>query len=241
MNRSTWFLALGTALVLNACSASVTDSARNGFPGKAGGPLVDCDEVLPVFSPDTLVGAGYFFGDIVKMEPILDGVRQNTHQTGVYLSDTYACSDYGLAALRMTFNNVQASWDSGLRELEVLVRAEGLSSLDTSPVIDPKTHDLMWATREGTRAMFPGRGTRLGMPIRGSEGGAYIGAFVNVSKVGSKGEIELHYQDDCQSYRASDFPTESSVLTHVRGLEGASEIDFSQDLSWYVTSICEYP
>lgn len=241
MNRSTWFLALGTALVFPACGASVTDKARDGFPNGPDSSSVLCAEVSDVFPADALNGQGYFFGDIVGMEPILDRVRQNTHQTGVYLSETYACSDYGLAALRMTFTNVQASWDSELRDLEVLVRAEDLARLDTSPVIDPKTHGLMWATREGTRATFPGKGTRVGMPVKGSAGGGYVGRFVNVMEVARDGRATLHYQQDCNDFYPERFPTESAVLAQLRGLEDASEIDFSQDLSWYVTSICEYP
>ena len=232
---------LGAALVLSGCGDSMSNSARNGFPGKTGGPIVDCDTVGWILPEDSFDGRGYFFGDIVSMEPVLDGVRQNTHARDVYLSDTYECSDYGLAALRMTFKNVQASWDSELRELEVLVDSESLSALDTHPVIDPQTHKLVWGTREGSSATFPGKGTRIGIPVRGSQGGVFIGSFLNLLEVHADGNLTLHYVGMCTAYDPEERLTETSVLAHARALEGADVIDFSQDLRWHATSICEYP
>lgn len=232
---------LSTALLLSGCGDSISNSARNGFPGMRGGPLGDCDTVEWIIPKESFEGRGYFFGDIVSMEPVLDGVRQNTHTPDVYLGDTYECSDYGLAALRMTFKNVQASWDHELRDLVVLVDSLSLSFLDTHPVIDPQTHKLLWGTRDGSRATFPGKGTRIGIPVRGSQGGVFIGSFANLLEVHRDGSLTLRYVGECTAYDPDEHLTETSVLARARALEDADVIDFSEDLRWYATSICEYP
>lgn len=237
---TTFFL---TILSLTACGDSISQTARNGFPGTdQGGDIFDCSDIRRTFEGTQAGGSGYFFGEIVSVEPILDGVRLNTSQRNTYLDETtYSCSDYGLAALRMTFTNVEASWDESLDTLEVLFRAESFLDLNTSPQIDPRTHELVWSTDGNTRARFPGKGTRLGAWVRGSTNGSIVGSFSDVLEVHRDGTVTMHYGRPCADFDAERFSTEKAVLEQLRGLDDASDLDFSQDLQWYVTSVCEYP
>lgn len=164
-NKFVWALCMGAALLFSACS-SISSSARNGFPTRTSDVGGDCMDFTPLFGSDESNGWGYFFGDIVAMEPLLEGVRYNVnfaHEDDRIGDGHFECSDYGHAALQVTFSNVQASWDDSLVELTVASRANELLDLDTTPVIDPKTHTLAWRTTEGTKATFPGPGVRLGM------------------------------------------------------------------------------
>ena len=51
----------------------------------------------------------------------------------------------------------------------------------------------------------------------------------------------MHYGRPCADFDAERFSTEKAVLEQLRGLDDASDLDFSQALQWYVTSVCEYP